>query len=294
MVTALGVAPDKNGNGVDPLTHRRIIMGRWAATGVIRGLDVSGRSDLRYNVSEGNAVCSRADSGADGYTEVWWPGGQSPAVPAGDPSNPRVDVVWVRANDPTQGDADNQVTVGVSVGTPAASPQFPSTPDGAVWVGSRLVPAGMTSTQGAQSYAPQYYAIPYGASLGRLGYAENNQTLEQAFDDTWYVQCTATTGNLPTERLVDVVWTARASSSDASRIASYYVKIQDNGVDVTDGGDEVPVFWVHARSRLTFPLRLSEGVHRVTVLARCNTNEAHYWWRGVRNVEVIDRGVSVG
>ena len=63
---ALGVSPDTNGVGVTPLVRRRIIGAQWANTGLVDGLNVTGRSDLRYNVSAGVAVCSRGDS--DGKT----------------------------------------------------------------------------------------------------------------------------------------------------------------------------------------------------------------------------------
>ena len=56
MTTALGVAPDSTGRGVDPPTHRRIIKAHWENVGVVCGLDVTGRTDLRYNVAAGVAV----------------------------------------------------------------------------------------------------------------------------------------------------------------------------------------------------------------------------------------------
>ena len=61
MTTALGVAPDPTGRGVDPPTHRRIIKAHWENTGIVCGLDVTGRSDLRYSVAAGVAVCSRGN-----------------------------------------------------------------------------------------------------------------------------------------------------------------------------------------------------------------------------------------
>lgn len=117
--TALGIAPDSSGAGVTPLTHRQIIRAHWANTGIVSGLDVSGRGDLTYSVGAGMAVCSRGD--ADGYTEAYWAGGQTPAVSATG-SQPRIDCIWIRANDPTQGDADNHVVIGVTQGNASATP----------------------------------------------------------------------------------------------------------------------------------------------------------------------------
>ncbi len=115
MATALGVSVDDAGNGVTPLVHRLIIGSYFRNNGVVDGLQVTGRSDLKYGVSAGMAVTQRAAS--DGRMLAYWPGGTTEtAVDAGDPSNPRIDVVWIRANNSPEysGDADNQVHVGVT------------------------------------------------------------------------------------------------------------------------------------------------------------------------------------
>ena len=92
---ALGIAPNTSNIGVTPLVHRRILGAQFANCGIIDGLNVTGRNDLRYNVGAGVAVCSRGDS--DGKTIAYHEGGQTPAVSAGDPSNPRIDIVWICA-----------------------------------------------------------------------------------------------------------------------------------------------------------------------------------------------------
>lgn len=164
--TALGIAPDPDGNGVDPLTLRRIIARRYENAGIVDGLTVSGRSDLTYAVSEGLAVCSR--SGSDGFTEAYVEGGTTPAVTAGDPSNPRIDSVYVVARDLSQGDADNRVAVGVKQGTPSASPVAPvvSTVPGALRLLDWWMPAGAASTGAGHAYSNAVYALPHGASQG--------------------------------------------------------------------------------------------------------------------------------
>ena len=99
MSTALGVAPDGGGQGCDALTHRRVIAAQWENTGVVTGLEVSGRQDLRYGVSPGAAVCSMGE--ADGMSVAWWDGAGSPAtenaVAAGDSAYPRIDAVYIIA-----------------------------------------------------------------------------------------------------------------------------------------------------------------------------------------------------
>ena len=169
MSTALGVSVDENDNGVTPLTHRLIIGSYFQNNGVVDGLVVSGRNDLKYAVASGLAVVQRAPS--DGRMLAYWGGGATEdTVNAGDPSNPRIDVIWIKANNkpeyPT--DSDNQVHVGVTQGVPSANPVKPSVPQGCVPIAWRLMPAGATSTQSATLYASVDYAIPYGSNLGRL------------------------------------------------------------------------------------------------------------------------------
>ncbi len=169
MSTALGVSVDENDNGVTPLTHRLVIGSYFQNNGVVDGLAVSGRNDLKYAVASGLAVVQRAPS--DGRMLAYWGGGATEdTVSAGDPSNPRIDVIWIKANNkpeyPT--DSDNQVHVGVTQGVPSANPVKPSVPQGCVPIAWRLMPAGATSTQSATLYASVDYAIPYGSNLGRL------------------------------------------------------------------------------------------------------------------------------
>ena len=118
---ALGIAPNTGNIGVTPLVHRRILGAQFANCGIIDGLNVTGRNDLRYNVGAGVAVCSRGDS--DGKTIAYHEGGQTPAVSAGDPSNPRIDIVWICAHNQLEyKDSDNYVPLGVTQGTPSANP----------------------------------------------------------------------------------------------------------------------------------------------------------------------------
>lgn len=171
--TALGIMQASDGTGCDALTHRRIIKSRWANTGIITGLKVTGRSDLKYSVSAGCAVVSR--SASDGYAEAYWEGGTTDAVSAGDPSNPRIDLVWIKANDLQQGDPDNRVHIGVTQGTPSANPVAPSVPSGCLRLMTMRLGAGATSTQAAQRTSSADYALPYGASFGILQRVAENR-----------------------------------------------------------------------------------------------------------------------
>lgn len=300
--TALGIMQDSAGNGVDPLTHRRIIKGRWANTGVIEGLEVTGTSTLAYRVGPGNAVLSRGDS--DGYTEAYWEGGTTDAVSAGDASRPRVDLVWMRANDVQQGDADNRVHVGVTEGTASASPVAPACPSGCVELAQMLVPAGATSTASATMNADQNYAVPYGASLGLLAeyWDQRDFTTDEAGTTDLYVMSMSVT--VPTDRLVrmtlDVNFSTSDYDSDTPSEESYIFQV--DGEDVPHTGfrwGSVGSTWQsHSGTCVT---TLTAGTHTVRLRNRHSYGPpAHYhyagdsgdpWWIG-RRAMVWDAGVA--
>lgn len=162
--TGFGIAQDENGNGMTAHTLRMILSEHWQTPGVVTGGAATGRTDLRYNVAKGVAVVSRGT--ADGYAEVAWDAAQTQPVPAGDPSNPRVDAIWVQAHDKDNGDPDNHVVLGVTTGTPSANPSIPALPAGATAIAYRKVPAGATSTQHTEDTASVDYALPHGTSIG--------------------------------------------------------------------------------------------------------------------------------
>ena len=268
--TALGIMQASDGAGLDPLTHRRIIKGRWANTGVVAGLVVTGRSDLSYQVAAGVAVASRSSS--DGYVELYFEGGTAGPVEAGDPSNPRIDAVWVKANDAQQGDTydgkpDNRVRVGVTQGTPSASPVCPSVPAGCLVLAQMRVPASATSTKSAQMAEDGDLAIPYGASLGLL--AEYVNTFEGNGDNkikNWHVENQVTV-NVPTDRIVEIVYTGTMANTPANGWVSWAIAaFQVDGVDVPHSGCE----WYAANGvwedhHASIILKLKRGRHTIAV-----------------------------
>lgn len=235
--TALGIAADSSGNGVTPLTHRHIIGAQWANTGVVDGLTVSGRSDLRYNVAAGVAVCSRGAS--DGKTLAYWPGGQTPAAKPGDASNPRIDIVWIKANNAAEyGDLTNYVELGVTMGTPSANPTEPTCPAGCTVLRKMRMPAGATSTQNATALWTADYAIPYGASLGKI--AENWNRSDTTGGGTvkkmYFEQ--QVEFDLPTDRMLEFSFKVNFSSAgatswaDTSHRCEWAVGFQVDGKDL--------------------------------------------------------------
>ncbi|WP_416516967.1 hypothetical protein [Bifidobacterium asteroides] len=291
MSTALGVAPDSEGQGCDALTHRRVIASQWESPGVVSGLVVSGRQDLRYGVSPGAAVCSMGD--ADGMSIAWWDGAGSPytenAVAAGDSAYPRIDAVYIIAY---TGQPDNRVHVKVAQGEPSASPQPPEVEAGGLVVGYRMLPAGAMSTASAMAYGDVDYAIPYGARMGRIGYGSNTSTVDQDWSTDWWPQAPTVTRMMPTDRLVTVRFTFRASVG-GEKVGSFYTMPVVDDQDMGDGLDECQVSYVWARQHVEWRLVLKGGIsHTVDVLARPNLGRPRFRWEGLRTVEVIDEGVA--
>ena len=300
MTTALGVAP-VDGVGVDPLTHRRIIRALWQNPGILTGLQVSGRADLRYDVSAGAAVCTRGE--ADGYTIAYWPGGQTPAVKAGDPSLPRIDRIWIRSNDRTQKDATNQVEIGVTQGTPAATPSAPATPVGCMRIIDMMIPAGATSTGGATKPHSADYALPYGACGALLTYGKGASTQEYQIvrDGQWH-KVIEVDFRIPTDRTVNVRWKGRASTKSETQ-ASYFIQLKIDGTVINDPSHKVD--WIVGQFDEIGAGRFAEtktldidyivstpGTHTAEAWVTGNTHtDSDVWLVGNHVLSVTDRGV---
>lgn len=296
QTTALGIAPDETGRGVDPLTHRKIIGSLFENPGVITGLDVNGTSGLSYQVSAGCAVLSRGAS--DGKVEAWWDGGTTGAVPAGDPSNPRIDAVYLYANDLEAGDPDNLVHVGVVSGIPATSPIAPSTPANALSIAQMLLPAGATSTTSATNMNEADYAIPYGTTLGVL--LDVTDTTNARVDVSGTPQ-TIWRGNVtvPTDRTVAFKQTLTMGAIGggyAGGEGSVYINLLIDGVNVA-----TPEFRLVAEGNavsqfleLDFPLSKGDHLIEGNLLSATIKQVRKYWsknnWAGQR-LQVVDLGV---
>lgn len=262
MTTALGVQPDSNGNGVTPEVHRQIIAAQWQNTGVVDGLDVSGRNDLAYNVAAGVAVCSRGS--ADGKTLAYWPGGKTAAVSAGDPSNPRIDVIWITAHNLKFKDADNQVVVGVTQGTPSANPVAPSVPAGCTRLMSMRMPSGASSTQSATMTDTQDYATPYGANLGILSRIAENKDLQASSNPAYTAPFLIGTFKMPTDRnllLTMYACVSTPSKNGAKGVAT--VRFIVDGKTYTTRKVEYTDSWV--THECTCSLQLAKGSHTIGV-----------------------------
>lgn len=304
MTTALGVAPDANGVGLDPLTHRLLIKQHWNNTGVVMGLTVSGRGDLRYQVSAGAAICSM--SAADGYTEAYWNGGVTEnAVDAGDSTYSRIDVVYMLSN---TGTPDNVVHVMVQQGTPAASPAVPSLPAGGLPLAYQLMPSRGSNTNAATPYGNIDYAIQSGGVRGRLAYERVTADYTVQEDNQWHIQVTAEFV-VPTKRLVAITWKAAASvgtndnRNDANaNMGSYFLQILIDGTPINDiytpvinaNADEITVFRYDSPSSDRYEVTVDAGKHTVVAQVFGNKGWLTYPVTFVqqRQITVSDIGVA--
>lgn len=229
---ALGVSPDSDGNGVTPLVHRKAIGAQWYSTGIVTGLDVSGTNSLAYHVNEGVAVCAR--NASDGKTVAYWQGGDTPQTSAGDPSNPRIDVVWITAhNKPEYSDSDNYVTIGVTQGAPSVNPVAPKVPAGCEPLRYFRVPAGATNTRSCSAWSDIRYAVTTGGNLGRLGENWCRQTKygRPREDKPVLFYELPITFHVPTDRLVEALFQTCFSAED-NKNSEWAASVQLDGKTV--------------------------------------------------------------
>lgn len=226
MSVAFGVR-QANGVGTSDTDIRHMLRYKWANTGVVGGLAVKGTSRLVYHVAEGMAICSKGDG--DGYTEAYFPGGDTPEVKANEGGNPRIDVVWITAHDASQGDSDNLVTLGVTQGTPSASPVEPDIPTYAVRLGAFRMGAGAATTSGAAATSGVDYAIMSGASLGILMDRTNSESGRTFSSSVEWKNVVSGTIDLPTDRLLSIGITLTTGNEDGGYSGSNYCHLYIDG-----------------------------------------------------------------
>lgn len=302
MTVALGIEQDKDGNGLSALAHRHIIKSHWLNVGIVNGLAVSGRSDLTYQVAAGVAVCSRGDT--DGYTEAYWPGGQTGRVAAGG-TNPRIDLIWIKAQDPTQGDSSNTVIVGVTQGVAAASPTAPAVPAGCTPLAERFVPAGVASTNSTRQSGDVNYAIAAGGSLGLLGEYWDTRDMKGDSNVGRHFYEMATTFTLPTDRLLqfDFKCVYSCSKVDAKNPAAYRsewaVAFQLDGADLPHSAAAFCSFTPWQTHETSYTTVVKKGTHTARINSWLQYGEAPYFhysdkgalWVG-RRMQIWDRGMA--
>lgn len=165
---------------------------------------VSGTSGMSYNLAACHPVVSR--TAGDGVYVFSLTGTTSIGTTVAPATGSRWDLIFVKQNDTSKGDADNLPIVGVVQGTAASTPTKPyaSVPEGAYVLAEAQVSAGATATNGAGVTISQVWRhtalrgepIPVrtasergeitafkGARVQRLDYGG----MEQTFDGSkWY------------------------------------------------------------------------------------------------------------
>lgn len=99
---------------------------------------------------------------ADGVSIFANDGTVNVAIGAAPASNSRIDVIWVKHNDSTTGDANSLPTFGVTPGAAAASPTKPAIPTGALELATLRVYAGTTATNGGANTLVNTYQMTAG------------------------------------------------------------------------------------------------------------------------------------
>lgn len=118
-----------------------------ARSGIISSMPpilVQGDTSWSYVISPFTAIVARTSN--EGVYRFTGTGATSVATTAAPGTNSRIDVIWVKQNDQTKGDANNLAVAGVTQGTVAASPVAPAIPEGALELARATVTAGAPNT----------------------------------------------------------------------------------------------------------------------------------------------------
>ena len=142
-----GKAPAADGTGTTPLNMQRIIGANWHTSGIkpTGGVTVEGTSSMAYRVEPGAVVLKTAAGLGLEYAIE----GQTVNTPPAPSTGSRLDRVYM----------DRDGNIGVTHG---------DAPGGGITLGVFNVPAGITATTDAAQSVDRNFAIPAGASLGRL------------------------------------------------------------------------------------------------------------------------------
>jgi hypothetical protein len=117
---------------------------------------VTGTAGLAYSVAPCTVVMTRAaNEGVYLFTLTG-----TTTVPTTAPaSGSRIDLIYVKQNDPDKGDPNNEAVAGVVQGTPGTTPQAPYAlvPAGALVLAEARISAGATATNGGQTAIAQVF-----------------------------------------------------------------------------------------------------------------------------------------
>lgn len=232
MSVALGV-PQDGQKGTTAADMRHIIASLFTDAGLVKGLTVKGTNALYYKVEPGVCVCSRGVS--DGATLAYFPGGNTPTVAANASSFSRIDTIWLKAQDKTQGDATNDVIVGVEQGVPAQTPTHGVAPSGCTPIAFVVLPAGATNTSTATATMQPAYATPYSIS-GRMLVNDTYTQAASVASGGWLTVCKGDF-YVPTRRSIEITSGVSAAAKDCTDLnwcGAGYAEIAIDGKTFVD------------------------------------------------------------
>lgn len=188
----LYILPDGSSNGTTPINARLAQAGLIADDGASA---LSIRQGVFYD-GQGNVVSGNTDTGTMSYSVracqfvLYLLGvASSGAVTAVNDavfkatttaapgSNSRIDVIWVRQHAVASDggpDANNILEIGVTQGTPAASPTVPVIPTGAMALAQAIMPAGATSTNALTITQTHGWTTTHGSAIPVRNVTERN------------------------------------------------------------------------------------------------------------------------
>jgi hypothetical protein len=128
--------------------------------GVLGGANpsiVSTTATMNVTIAAAEFVTSKGK--ADGVSIFTNDGTVNVPIATAPASNSRIDVIYVKHNDNTTGDADSNPIFAVAQGTAAASPTKPAIPTGALELATLRVYAGTTATNGGSNTLTNTYQM---------------------------------------------------------------------------------------------------------------------------------------
>jgi len=259
-------------SGTMPEDVRQMVAASYHSYGIISGCEVStSATAMSYAIADGVAVGSRGASYGAVLSRV--PSGTvtTGAAPA---SGSRIDVIYAMQHDPTQGNDDGLCVLAIVQGSAGSSPAKPDVPTGGIELAAYLVPAGITTTAGATAYGNVIYAIPYGASLGRLVHYQNAFDGVSSSGGEWYVENSSQIF-IPTNRLLEFRYARCMNSEDAGNLGSILVEFMLDGVGFVQTEILASTKW--ETHLFSFLLEVPAGAHTVSVRNRHQSGGSIYY-----------------
>lgn len=162
---------------------------------------------------------------ADGVAIFTNDGTVNVAITAAPASNSRIDVIWVRHQDNTTGDAASTPIFGVTAGVAAASPTKPAIPTGALELATLRVYAGTTAANGGANVLTNTYQM----TAARGGDVPFRSKVEL---DAW---TTAVTGQRAVISGTHYAWTGAAWSLDDATDSGWAALTMGSGWTAVSG-----------------------------------------------------------